>query len=192
MSVDLPRSALEYPANRAEPAASVLRRFGKPRARTALAALPFIGCAIAWAIADGTSPALALLVGYSAVASTIGLALSAPSKKTADSERAPTRTPAEGGISVAWTLVSTFTISDASRLWCNIEPGATATLDSMAWGRALLDAVKQGDLPIVTKGASPEASQQERQNPHYMTQVTRAALKHWADQKGHTPQFLRD
>jgi hypothetical protein len=62
----------------------------------------------------------------------------------------------------------------------------------MAWGRALLDAVKQGDLPIVTKGASPEASQQERQNPHYMTQVTRAALKHWADQKGHTPQFLRD
>ena len=45
----------------------------------------------------------------------------------------------------------------------------------MAWGRALLDAVKQGDLPIVAKNGSPEAMDRERQNPHYMTQVTRDA-----------------
>jgi len=62
----------------------------------------------------------------------------------------------------------------------------------MAWGRALLDAVQQGNLPIVAKNGSPETMDRERQNPHYMTQVTREALRHWADEKGHTPPFLRE
>jgi hypothetical protein len=134
------------------------------------------------------------MVGYSAIASTIGLALLAPSKpaKTQAVESAPEPVPAEPETSAAWKLVSTFTISDASRLWCNTEPGTAATQESMAWGRALLDAVQQGNLPIVAKNGSPETMDRERQNPHYMTQVTREALRHWADEKGHTPPFLRE
>jgi len=31
----------------------------------------------------------------------------------------------------------------------------------------------------------------ERENPHYMTEVTREALRAWADRKGPVPDFLQ-
>jgi len=198
MSIDLPRSEFEDASKHtdaeAHTAFGALLRFNGPTVGILLAASLIVGCAVVWAIVEGANAALALLIGYSAVASTIGLARLAPSKKTKtqDVEPAPKLVPAEPETSAAWKLVSTFTISDASRLWCNIEPGTAATQESMAWGRALLDAVQQGNLPIVAKNGSPEALDRERQNPHYMTQVTREALKLWADQKGQTPPFLRE
>jgi hypothetical protein len=88
--------------------------------------------------------------------------------------------------------VNTLTVSDASRLWCDIEPGATATQETIAWGRALLDAIKRGELPILTKaGASEEAIKRESENPNYMTQVSRDALQAWARGHGYAPNFLR-
>lgn len=196
MSVDVPGLGLEHPSEpvgakpRSSFGASLL--FSGARPRLLLFASLIVSCIVAWAILEGANTGLALLIGYSAIASSIGLALSVPVKPTQgfDSEPKPERTEPE--TSVAWKLVNTFTISDASRLWCNIEPGAAATQESMAWGRALLDAVKEGNLPIVARNGSPEAIDRERQNPHYMTHVTREALKHWANEKGHTPPFLRE
>jgi hypothetical protein len=198
MSIDLPRSKFEDASKHTDAQARIASgafvRFSGPTLAILVSASLIIASAVVWAIIEGTNAALALLVGYSAIASTIGLALLEPSKttKTQVVESAPKPVSAEPETSAAWTLVSTFTISDASRLWCNIEPGTAATQESMAWGRALLDAVTQGDLPIVAKDGSPEAMDRERQNPHYMTQVTREALKRWADEKGHTPSFLRE
>jgi hypothetical protein len=196
MSIDLPSSGFEDPSKltdaKADTAFGAFLRFNGPTLGILVSASLIVGCAVVWAVVEGANAALALLIGYSAIASTIGLARLAPSKKSQASETEPKPVPVEPETSVAWKLVSTFTISDASRLWCNIEPGAAATQESMAWGRALLDAVKQGDLPIVAKNDFPEAMDRERQNPHYMTQATREALKHWADEKGLTPPFLRE
>jgi hypothetical protein len=199
MSIDLPRSEFEDASKdtdaQAGSAFGAFLRSNGPTVGILFSALLIVGCAVVWAVVEGANAALALLVGYSAIASTVGLALLAPAKttKTQVVEPAPKPVPAaDPETSAAWKLVSTFTISDASRLWCNIEPGTAATQESMAWGRALLDAVKQGDLPIVAKSGSPEVMDRERQNPHYMTQVTREALKQWADEKGHTPPFLRE
>ena len=195
MSIDLPSSGFQHLPEITElttrTSVGGFLRFSGPTVRVLIPASLIIGCAVAWALTEGTNAALAVLIGYSALASTIALVQSIPATKTQGFEP-ETKSNIKGGTSVAWKLVNTFTISDASRLWCNIEPGATATQDSMAWGRALLDAVKQGNLPILAAAVSAEALDRERRNPHYMTKVSRAALKHWADQNGHTPEFLRE
>jgi hypothetical protein len=95
------------------------------------------------------------------------------------------------GTAAAWKLVGTFTISDASRLLCGMEPGAAATRESIAWGRALTDAVKCGDLAVASKAGTQSAAR-ERENAHYMTEVTREALRAWLDRRGSVPAFLRD
>ena len=157
-----------------------------------VSACAVIVCAVAWAIVDGSAKLETVLVGYAALASTAALALLATSGRTRPVDAEPTLTPDRSEPSVAWKLLSTYSISDASRLWCNIEPGATATQESMAWGCALLDAVKEGQLPIVARDDTPKTIEWERRNPHYMTRVTRQSLKGWADAKGHAPAFLRD
>jgi hypothetical protein len=144
-----------------------------------------------WAIDAGVSTPLALMVGYCTATSTIALYAASRLPRPVPVEETE-RAPAAPGTSEAWKLVKTLTVSDASRLWCDIEPGATTTQETMAWGRALMDAIKRGELPIVLKpGMSDEAVKRERDNPHYMTQVTRDALQAWASAHGYAPNFLR-
>jgi hypothetical protein len=156
------------------------------------AALPIIVAVIA-AIATGANIALSILVGYCALAGTIAVMLTAV--RASQPQQVPYiigPAPTPGDTTAAWKLVTTFTVSDASRLLCNIEPGAAATQESIAWGRALIDAIKQGELPFAaTTGAAQVAIDRERENPHYMTEVTRDALRAWADQRGAVPEFLR-
>src|SRR4051794_37213528 len=57
----------------------------------------------------------------------------------------------------AWKLVSKFSVSDASRLWCDIEPGCPATQESIAWAHAILDAIKRGELTIIPRSGLSEA-----------------------------------
>jgi hypothetical protein len=145
------------------------------------------------AMATGANAALALLLGYSSLAGTAALAIALRRPAPVATPEAPASEPVVAETSPAWKLVSTLTVSDASRLWCGIEPGAMATQDSMAWGRALIDAIKRGELAIVRKaGLGDEAFERERANPHYMIQLERDALKAWAAQHGHAPAFLRD
>ena len=160
------------------------------------AATLLTGVGIAAAVATGANLALSLLVGYAAFAATIAMLRSvAPAAEPRGTIEVIEATPAAiepQTTTAAWKLVSTFTVSDASRLLCNVEPGAAATQESIAWGRALLDAVKAGDLVVAEKpNAAAGAMERERENPHYMTEVTREALRAWADGKGSVPEFLR-
>jgi len=155
-----------------------------------------IGAGVVAAVATGANLALSLLVGYAAFAATIAmLRNAAPAAEARETIEVVATTPlavAPSTTTAAWKLVSTFTVSDASRLLCNIEPGAAATQESIAWGRALIDAIKAGDLALAEKtGAAPGTLERERENPHYMTEVTREALRSWADRKGSVPEFLR-
>ena len=147
----------------------------------------------AWAILSGESRPITVMLFYCMAASTLAVyvATAAPSSQPAP---APvTSEPTSVGTSEAWKLVETLTVSDASRLWCSVEPGAAATQETIAWGRALLDAVAREELPILPKpGAPKDAIDWERKNPHYQTQVTRASLKSWANEHGHFPAFLQD
>jgi len=147
-----------------------------------------------WAIWSGDSVPMTAMLLYCMVASTAALyAATAPATVDEASPAATASEPGSAGTSAAWKLVETLTVSDASRLWCSVEPGAAATQETIAWGRALLDAITREELPIVLKpGAPKDAIDWERKNPHYQTQVTRASLKAWANEHGHFPAFLQD
>lgn len=147
----------------------------------------------AWAIWSGNSVPMAMMLLYCMLASTLALYAAAASS-TAETTASPVANESTStGTSEAWKLVETLTVSDASRLWCSIEPGAAATQETIAWGRALLDAIAREELSIVLKpGAPKDAVDWERKNPHYQSQVTRASLKNWANEHGHFPAFLRD
>lgn len=149
------------------------------------AAVAAVGAGVVAAIVTGANVALAILVGYGALAATIALVRTDAARPKLIEAKATALPPAET-TAAAWKLVSTFTISDASRLFCGIEPGAAATQESIAWGRALTDAIKSGDLAVAAG-----ATERERENPHYMTQITREALRAWASAKGAAPAFLR-
>jgi hypothetical protein len=155
-----------------------------------IAAALLIGTGVIAALATGANVSLAILVGYCALVGTIVVIRDAPAVQPRETVTL-VPLPNEPATAAAWKLVNTFTISDASRLLCNIEPGAAATQESIAWGRALIDAIKRGDLAIAPKTGAAQSADRERESPHYMTEVTRDALRLWADQKGSTPAFLR-
>ena len=86
MSIDLPNSGFQDLPEIAERTARTsvdgFLRFGGPAVRVLLPASLIIGCTVAWALTEGTNAALAVLVGYSALASTIALVQSIPATKT--------------------------------------------------------------------------------------------------------------
>ena len=206
MSIDSPVAAdlIDAPQQTVSPPAALSRpRSGTVRSVSPLvlaAALALVGAGVIAAVTTGANVALSVLVGYAALVGTIALIrrptpTPAPEPlaeiDVAASEPLPSE-PTLPTTTAAWKLVTTFTISDASRLLCNVEPGAAATQETLAWGRALLDAIKQGDLPLAAKaGAQPGTADRERENPHYMSEITREALRTWADRKGSVPEFLR-
>jgi hypothetical protein len=158
-----------------------------------LAALLFaVGCTL-WAIQEGVSVPLALMGGYCTIVAGIMLCavqvilghLKAARPMQVQAQHKPNY--------AAWKLVNKLNVSNASRLWCDIEPGHPYTQESAAWAAAILDAIKSGALPIVPKAhATPEMVAQERANPGWNTEITRDALKTWAQAHGHCPAFLRD
>jgi hypothetical protein len=92
----------------------------------------------------------------------------------------------------AWKLVSKYSVSDASRLWCDIEPGCPASQESIAWAHALLDAIKRGELRIVPRsGLSETIASSEQASPTWHTEVARDRLQSWAQSHGHSPRFLQ-
>jgi hypothetical protein len=149
--------------------------------------------AAAWAVWSGDSVPTTVMLLYCMVASTLALYAATAARVAAANSSPVLIEPVTAGTSQAWKLVETLTVSDASRLWCSIEPGAAATQETIAWGRALLDAIAREELPIVLKpGAPKDAVDWQRNNPHYQTQVTRSSLKGWANEHGHFPAFLQD
>jgi hypothetical protein len=144
----------------------------------------------AWAIQAELPYPIALAVGYCTVACSACLCMALVPilnlRETAIkiTERAQPNY-------AAWNLVRTFRVSDASRLWCDIEPGCAASQESLAWSQAMLAAIKSGELPICKRaGESKETLDRERAHPNWATEVERTALKSWADSHGHLPRFL--
>jgi hypothetical protein len=147
----------------------------------------------ALAIHDGVPYPLAAMVGYCTAAGSacLGAALINVRRRAPAAKASPIGTSREPNYA-AWKLVSKFRISDASRLWCDIEPGSPASQESIAWGTAMLDAVKRGELPAVAKaGTSQAASAQEQRNPGWSTEIGRDDLIAWAKAHGHSPRFLQ-
>ncbi len=173
--------------------ASLRSRIGPSHIIPLAAALLFaIGCTL-WAIQEGVSVPLALMGGYCTIVAGIilcvaQLMLTQVNTGTSVAAHAP-RKPNYA----AWKLVNKLNVSNASRLWCEIEPGHPYTQESAAWTAALLDAIKSGALPVSPKAhATKEMIAQERANPGWNTEVSRDDLKAWAKAHGHCPTFLSD
>ena len=143
----------------------------------------------AWAVQAEVPYPIALAVGYCTVACSACLCaalvpiLNSAQTATKIAERTQPNY-------AAWNFVRTFRVSDASRLWCDIEPGCAASQESLAWSQAMMAAIKSGELPICNSGAGKEVIDRERANPNWATEIERAALKSWADSHGHLPRFL--
>ena len=160
-------------------------------------AIVLIGFCIAvggtlWAIALDVPYPLAIMSGYCTfiASACLGAVLMVLRK-------APTQTEPVSAIRgqpnyAAWKLVSKYSVSDASRLWCDIEPGCPASQESIAWAHAILDAIKRGELSIIPRtGLSEAISGSEQANPTWHTEVARDALISWAQTHGHAPRFLQ-
>jgi hypothetical protein len=147
----------------------------------------------AWAIWLGVAYPIAIMAGYCTLVATICAAFllsMLPKHETKREERLVSTRPS---VSEAWKHVNTFSVSDAARLWCEVEPGATVTQDIIAWGRLLLDAISNGELACVRNEAqSGRPVSYPSDKPHWSTEVTRDALQAWARKRGFEPGFLQD
>jgi hypothetical protein len=156
-----------------------------------------VGCT-AWAIHEGVPQPLAIMIGYctmvgSACLGTAPLVIQSLAAKESVAAKASVSATNREPNYAAWKLVSRLSVSDASRLWCDIEPGCPASQESIAWGMAMLDAVKRGELMASAKAdTSQAASLQEQSNPTWHTKIAREALKSWAQARGHSPKFLQN
>ncbi|HZD91395.1 MAG TPA: hypothetical protein VE224_14940 [Pseudolabrys sp.] len=155
---------------------------------TALAAAGAI-----WAIRLGVAYPIAIMAAYCTAVATIGLALVISLLPRAEEARPEQPAPDTPAVSAAWKHVNTFSVSDAARLWCDVEPGATVTQDVIAWARLLLDAIADGELACV-RGEAPSGRPMSyaSDKPHWSTEVTREALQNWARTRGFKPGFLQD
>ena len=67
------------------------------------------------------------------------------------------------------------------------------TQEIIAWGRVLVDAIENGELPFIRSEAQHKRSvSYSYDKPHWSTEVTRDALKAWAQTRGFSPSFLQD
>jgi len=171
--------------------------FTNIRSAVGLSVFVAVSCGVAlavyctlWAIQEGVPQPLAIMVGYCTVASSAGVCAAllaiqglAAKKISIVTNRGPNY--------AAWKVVSKLSVSDASRLWCDIEPGCPASQESIAWGTAMLDAIKRGELPASAKEGASQAPSQEQSNPNWHTKIAREALRSWAQDLGHSPRFLQ-
>lgn len=146
------------------------------------------------AIAQGAGVPMALMAGYCSLVATIALVVVFHVLKNPPARAVPVAVAAvsQQPNYSAWKLVSQMNVANASRLWCDIEPGHPYSRESMAWATAMLDAIKTGALPIVSKpNAAKEVVERERTNPTWHTEISREAMQAWAKAHGHNPEFLR-
>jgi hypothetical protein len=148
-----------------------------------------VSCTV-WAVAEGVPWALAMMAGYCCLSGSACLSVILCRRKDPAREPEPTGDERKPNYA-AWRLVCTLRVSDAARLWSGIEPGCPVSQEAIAWAQAILDAIKRGELPIHDRKDSVGRSvDQERANPGWHTEITREALRTWAQSHGHAPPFL--
>jgi hypothetical protein len=135
----------------------------------------------AWAMIQGLPPPFILMGAFCTLVGAIYLAMTplalrslsrTPSVKLVDKkDRLPNYE--------AWKHVDILTLAQAARLWCDIDPDLSDTLDTSAWTKALFFAGRKGELKVNYREGTP------------MT-ATRDALKEFAKKNNYDPRFLRD
>jgi hypothetical protein len=146
-----------------------------------------------WAVLVNVPAPIAIMAGYCTLVGALCATVMLRMKSAPTPSEAPVVSSGPTTHFAAWRLVNKFSVSDASRLWCDLEPGSTVTQETIAWARVLLDAISRGELAMVEKpGARREAIEHERNNPTWHTEMTREALTAWAKSHGFDPRFLRD
>jgi hypothetical protein len=146
-----------------------------------------LSCSL-WAIKAGVPQPLAIMAGYCTVIVTACFCSMRAALARSDTQTSTrkSRQPTYA----AWRLVATLRVSDAARLWSNIEPGCPASQESIAWAQAMLDAIKRGVLPVHARKEASRSIDQERENPGWHTEIPREAVRTWAHSHGHAPSFL--
>ncbi len=142
-----------------------------------------------WAIYLGVPHPVAIMAGYGMLVGSVCLCMALLVIQNFAAKKAPVT--ARQPNYAAWRIVSKLSVSDASRLWCDIEPGCPASQESIAWAQAMLDAIRRGELPVIPKPAVKQLpGTPERIGPNWHSEISRDALKAWARQHGHSPRFL--
>jgi hypothetical protein len=145
----------------------------------------------AWSVQSGVAYPIAVAAGYCMLVCSACLCIALAVILNSAQKIAQVSDNSEPNYA-AWNVVKKLRVSDASRLWCNIEPGCAASQESLAWAQAMFNAIKSGELPFSERmGASQDMMDRERINPSWATEIERAALKRWAATYGHAPRFLQ-
>ena len=148
-------------------------------------------CCTVWAIQVDVPSPLAIMAGYCTLIVSACLCAALLLIRNAATKANPPVAKRQPNYA-AWKLVSKLSVSDASRLWCDLEPGGPASQESIAWAQAMFDAIKRGELPVIARsGPNRPTSQQEQVNPNWHTEIARDALKLWAHANGNSPRFLQ-
>ncbi len=150
-----------------------------------------VGCTV-WAIAEDVPYSFAVMAGFCMLVS--GFCLCAAVLLLQRLINTPGPAPAMRRPNYsAWRMVDELNVSDAARLFCDIEPGSRVSQDTIAWANALMAAIQRGELPVRERpGAKQLTAEQERRNPTWLTRIPREALKSWAHAHGHRPRFLEN
>jgi hypothetical protein len=167
-------------------------RLGRLSLAIVVAGLTFAAADTLWAIQFGVSAPLAVAAAYCTVVASVCLAAAIAllqKKPEAPREQPVIQKPA---ISGAWKLTQTFSVSDACRLMCDIEPGSMVTQDCIAWAKALLEAIERRELPVVETAKASGLLVDRKAKPNWHSEITREALKSWTQLRGISPQFLQD
>jgi hypothetical protein len=167
-------------------------RLGRLSLVIVVAGLTFAVADTLWAIQFGVSAPIAIAAAYCTVVASVCLAAAIAllqKKPEAPREQPVIQKPA---ISGAWKLTQTFSVSDACRLMCDIEPGSMVTQDCIAWAKALLEAIERRELPVVETAKASGLLADRKAKPNWHSEITREALKSWTQLRGISPQFLQD
>jgi DNA-binding transcriptional LysR family regulator len=145
-----------------------------------------------WAMIQGVPLPIALMVGYCTLVGAVYLAMAplayrALAQSPANSPQPKKPKPPNYA---AVRLMHQYTLSEASRLWCDIDQSASPTMESNSWEQALAAAIQRGDLGFIPKyTAQPHL---EKRKPEWSTIIPRSALQEFAAKIGQHPRFLRD
>jgi hypothetical protein len=169
-------------------------RFGRLRVAVVAAGATFAAADTLWAIYFGVSAPIAIAATYCTVVATVCLAavMSMPQKQPEAPPEHEQPVAPKPTISTAWKLTQSFSVSDACRLMCDIEPGAMVTQDCIAWARALLEAIERRELPVEEGAKTSGVPSDRKAKPNWHSVITREALKSWTQTRGIIPQFLQD
>jgi hypothetical protein len=169
-----------------------LDRFGRLGVTVVIAGATFAVADTLWAIQSGISAPIAMAVAYCTVVASVCLAaVMAMPQKTPEAPREQPVAP-KPTISGAWKLTQKFSVSDACRLMCDIEPGSMVTQDCIAWAKALLEAIERRELAVVETAKATGLHADRKAKPNWHSEITREALKAWTQLRGINPQFLQD